>query len=161
MVAFLLTFTQPVHSAAPNWSNGLNGNNGSASSEQDERALIELAQTMRRAGMVQFNFVDIDLAQFVRFMAELLQRNIIVPPTITGKISVISPKPSNLPEARQIFLSILQSQGWSLQDMGGYDKLVQGGLSFRRDVDRGKGGPGLGEEFVTYIVPLDYIVPDL
>ncbi|MDR2522454.1 MAG: type II secretion system secretin GspD [Synergistaceae bacterium] len=160
MAAFLLTFTQAVHAAAPNGGNGFNGSNGNASLEQDERALIELAQTMRRAGMVQFNFVDIDLAQFVRFMAELLQRNIIVPPAITGKISVISPKSSNLHEARQIFLSILQSQGWSLQDMGGYDKLVQGGLSFRRDVDKGKGGPGLGEEFVTYIVPLDYIVPD-
>jgi general secretion pathway protein D len=115
---------------------------------------------MRRAGMAQFNFTEIDLVHFVRFMAELLQRNIIVPPSVAGKISIISPKPSNLQEARQIFLSILQSQGWSLQDMGGYDKLVQGGSSFKRDVAKGKGGPGLGEEMVTYIVPLDYIIPD-
>jgi general secretion pathway protein D len=128
--------------------------------EQDEQALIAAAQAMRRAGMVQFNFTDIELVRFVRFMSELMQRNVVVPPTISGKISVISPTPSSLRDARQIFLSILQTQGWALQNMGSYDKLVQGGVSTSSHVGRGKGSPGQGEESVTHIVPLDYIVAD-
>jgi general secretion pathway protein D len=156
LTILLFTFWTSTGWAAP--SSG--SESGTAKPEQEEKALVEMAHFMRQAGVVQFNFTDIELVKFVRFMAELLQRNIIVPPTVTGKISVISPKPSNIQEARQIFLSILQSQGWSLQNMGEYDKLVQGGVSTSTGVGKGKGGPGQGEEIVTHIVPLDYIISD-
>ncbi|MDR1649882.1 MAG: hypothetical protein LBR71_06435, partial [Synergistaceae bacterium] len=148
--------------AAPARGNG-NGKSSPAEAEnpeQEEKKLIETAQAMRRAGIVQFNFTDIELVRFVRFMSELLQENIIVPPNIAGKITVISPRPSSLREARQIMLSILQTNGFSLQNMGDYSKLVQGGVSLSTTVGRGRGGPGYGEETVTYIVPLDYIVAD-
>jgi general secretion pathway protein D len=158
LVVFLSIFcVSAVWAAQP----GENGNtNGQAKPEQDEKALIEAAQAMRRAGLVQFNFTDIELVRFVRFMSELMQKNIVVPPNVSAKITVISPKASTLSEARQIFLSILQTQGWSLQDMGTYDKLVQGGQSTSTGVSRGKGNPGQGEEVVTHIVPLDYIPAD-
>ena len=94
----LLTVLLFAFDVSPGWAAPSNGNgngngsrngngNGEAKPEQEEKALIETAHLMRRAGMVQFNFTDIELVKFVRFMAELLQRNIIVPPTITGKIS--------------------------------------------------------------------------
>jgi general secretion pathway protein D len=131
-----------------------------AKPEEDEKTLIEAAQAMRRAGVVQFNFKDIDLVKFIRFMSELLQENIIVPPNAAGKVTIISPKPSNLHDAKQIFLSILQTSGFSIQDMGSYSKLVQGGPSAAPYVSMGKGGPGYGEEIVTYIAPLDYVAAD-
>ncbi|MDR2174722.1 MAG: type II secretion system secretin GspD [Synergistaceae bacterium] len=146
--------------AAPARGNGSPPAAEAENPEQEEKNLIEAAQAMRRAGVVQFNFTDIELVRFVRFMSELLQENIIVPPNIAGKITVISPRPSSLREARQIMLSILQTNGFSLQNMGDYSKLVQGGVSLSTTVGRGKGGPGYGEETVTYIVPLDYIVAD-
>ncbi len=127
---------------------------------QDEKSLIEAAQAMRRAGIVQFNFTDIDLVRFIRFMSELLQVNIIVPPALTGKITVISPKPSSIQEARQIMFSILQTNGWSLQNMGGYYKLAQGGYSPSPEVTIGRRPIPTGEEYVTHIVPLDYIMAD-
>jgi general secretion pathway protein D len=150
-----------VFSAGAAWAAPAPANPPAAENpEQEEKNLIEAAQAMRRAGVVQFNFTDIELVRFVRFMSELLQENIIVPPNIAGKITVISPRPSSLREARQIMLSILQTNGFSLQNMGDYSKLVQGGVSLSTTVNRGKGGPGYGEETVTYIVPLDYIVAD-
>jgi general secretion pathway protein D len=133
---------------------------GAENPDQDEKSLIDAAQAMRRAGIVQFNFTDIELVKFVRFMSELLQENIIVPPNIAGRITVISPRPSSLREARQIMLSILQTNGFSLQNLGDYSKLVQGGVSLSTTVGHGRSGPGYGEETVTYIVPLDYIVTD-
>ncbi|GHS94761.1 type II secretion system protein GspD [Synergistales bacterium] len=131
-----------------------------AKPEEDERTLIEAAHAMRRAGVVQFNFKDIDLVKFVRFMSELLQENIIVPPNATGKVTIISPKPSNLHDAKQIFLSILQTSGFAIQDMGSYSKLVQGGPSAAPHVSMGHAGPGYGEEIVTYIAHIDYVVAD-
>ncbi len=159
MAVFLFIIFAGNAWAAPSNGNG-NGTQGAEANSQDEKSLIEAAQAMRRAGIVQFNFTDIELVKFVRFMSELLQENIIVPPTVAGKISIISPKPSSIKEARQIMLSILQTNGFSLQDMGGYSKLVQGGVSPSPSVGKGKGGPGYGEETVTYIVPLDYIIAD-
>lgn len=128
-----------------------------ASAPTEEKDLIAAAQAMRKAGLVQFNFKDMELVKFVRFMSELLQENIIVPPNISAKITIISPRPSSLSEARQIMLSTLQMYGFSLQDMGAYSIVRQGGVSPSTDVGRGRGGPGYGEETVTYIVPLDYV----
>ena len=124
---------------------------------EEEKELISAAQAMRRSGLVQFNFKDMDLVKFVRFMSELLQENIIVPPNISAKITIISPRPSSLSEARQIMLSTLQMYGFSLQDMGSYSIVRQGGVSPSATVGRGRSGPGYGEETVTYIVPLDYV----
>jgi len=160
LTALLFAFASGCASAAP--ANG-NGNEKQPTAEenaQDERTLIEAAQAMRRAGLVQLNFTDIDLVKFVRFMSELLQKNIVVPPNVTAKVTVISPKPSSIQEARQIMLSVLQAYGWSLQDMGSYFRLAQGGVSTGADVSRGKGSPGPGEQTVTHIVPLDYITAD-
>lgn len=135
-----------------------NGAASSAGSDAEEKDLIAAAQAMRKAGLVQFNFKDMELVKFVRFMSELLQENIIVPPNVAAKITIISPRPSSLGEARQIMLSTLQMYGFSLQRMGdGYSVVRQGGVSPSTDVGRGKGGPGYGEETVTHIVPLDYV----
>lgn len=158
LAVVLLMYPSKEVAAAP--ANGGGNGNGGTQQDQDEKSLVEAAQAMRKAGIVQFNFTDIEMVKFVRFMSELLQENIIVPPNVVGKITVISPKPSSISEARQIMISILQTNGFALQDMGGYSKLVQGGASLSPTVGKGKGGPGYGEETVTYVVPLDYIVSD-
>ena len=130
-------------------------------SDAEEKDLVAAAQAMRKAGLVQFNFKDMELVKFVRFMSELLQESIIVPPGTSAKITIISPRPSSLSEARQIMLSILQVYGFSLQKMGdGYSVMRQGGVSPSTGVGRGKGGPEYGEETVTYVVPLDYVTVD-
>jgi general secretion pathway protein D len=166
LFALFALFTLAPGSASAASVNGSGNRNGNgkqpAASEnaQDEKTLIEAAQAMRRSGTVQFNFTDIDLVKFVRFMSELLEKNVVVPPNVTGKITVISPRPSTIQEAQQIMLSVLQTYGWSLQDMGTYFKLAQGGVSTSPSVGRGRGGPGPGEQTVTHIVPLDYITAD-
>ena len=123
----------------------------------DEKNLIEAAQTMKRSGLVQFNFKDMDLVRFVRFMSEILDENIIVPPNVNAKITIISPHPVTIRESREVMLSTLQMYNFSLQNMGAYSVVRQGGVSPSPNVYRGRSGPGFGEETVTYIVPLDYV----
>ena len=126
--------------------NNITGGNMTA---EDERSLVEAAQAMKRSGLVQFNFKDMDLVRFVRFMSEILDENIIVPPNVNAKITIISPHPVTVRESREIMLSI--------QNMGSYSIVRQGGVSPSNNVYRGRTGPGFGEETVTYIVPLDYV----
>ena len=126
-------------------------------SAEEEQNLIEAAKEMRRSGLVQFNFKDMDLVRFMRFMSEVLQENFIVPPNITSKITIISPHPVTVRESREIMLSTLQMYNFSLQNMGSYSIVRQGGNSPSPSVYRGRSGPGFGEETVTYIVPIDYI----
>ena len=124
---------------------------------EEENALIDAAKAMRQSGLVQFNLKDMDLVRFMRFMAEVLEENFLVPPNINSKITIISPHPVTIRESREIMLSTLQMYNLSLQDMGSYSVVRQGGVSPSPNVYRGRGGPGFGEETVTYIVPLDYI----
>lgn len=130
---------------------------GTDMSPEQEQALMDAAKEMRRSGLVQFNFKDMDLVRFVRFMSEVLQENIIVPPNINSKITIISPHPVTVRESREIMLSTLQMYNFSLQNMGSYSIVRQGGNSPSTNVHRSRSGPGFGEETVTYIVPIDYV----
>ncbi len=165
---FLTVFliSTPVYSATRRNTNTNNQNQaqsqaqsgaGTAMSPEEEQALMEAARTMKRSGLVQFNFKDMDLVRFMRFMSELLDENIIVPPNINSKITIISPHPVTVKEAREIMLSTLQMYNFSLQDMGSYSVVRQGGNSPSPHVYRSRSGPSFGEETVTYIVPIDYI----
>ncbi|MBQ9903690.1 MAG: hypothetical protein IJM47_02770, partial [Synergistaceae bacterium] len=157
-LAFTLTAVQPINGATraaptPPPAQQMGGD----MTAEEENNLLEAAQEMRRAGLVQFNFKDMDLVRFMRFMSELLQENIIVPPNVNAKITIISPHPVTVRESREIMLSTLQMYNFSLQNMGSYSIVRQGGTSPSPEVHRGRSGPSFGEETVTYIVPLDYI----
>ena len=132
-----------------------------ADENQDEQNLIQAAQMMRRSGMVQFNFTEIDIVKFIRFMSELLQENIIVTPSVKGKVSVISPKPVPLGQARQVMLSVLEMNGLTIENLGSYSKVLPGKVvSTENEVRRGKMSPVQGEQTVTQVVPLDYVTAD-
>ncbi|HRX25913.1 MAG TPA: type II secretion system protein GspD, partial [Aminivibrio sp.] len=116
--------------------------------QDDEFALVESARRMRASGNAQFNFQDVDMVKFIRFMAELLNENLVLAPGVKGSISVISPKPFPLKEARQVFISVLEMNGYTLQQGAGFGKVVplQAGSSAESDVRTGKMGPGEGEQ---------------
>ncbi len=132
---------------------------GLAEAPQDENSLVEAARAMRQSGSVQFNFRDLDLGTFIRFMSEVLQENILIDPTVKGTVTVVSPRPLSLKEARQAMLSVLEMNGLSLQRAGRYSKVVPASKGQSTDyvVRKGRVGPGFGESFVTQIVPLDYV----
>lgn len=130
--------------------------------DDDEFALLESARLMRASGNVQFNFQDVDMVKFVRFMAELLQENIVLAPNIKGAISVISPKPVPLREARQVLLSVLEMNGYTLQPVGDFSKIIplQAWASAESDVLSGRTSPGEGDQTVSQVVPLNYLTAE-
>jgi general secretion pathway protein D len=129
------------------------------SAEREERDLIAAARSMRSSGRVQFNFKELDINQFIRFMSELLGENIVVTPNVRGVVSIVSPKPISITEARHVMISALEMNGLSLQGMGNYSKVVpaNAGPSSDGDVTRGQAQVAPGEQTVVQIVPLKYV----
>lgn len=128
-------------------------------SDQSEQNLVEAARMMRSTGRVQFNFKDLEMPQFIRFMSELLGENIVVDPGVKGTVSIVSPKVISIREARQVMLSVLEMNGLSLQGMGSYSKVtpINQGASSRGEVVKGPQSVVPGEQLVVQIIPLEYV----
>ena len=125
----------------------------------DERNLVQAARAMRSTGKVQLNFKDLEIAKFIRFMSELLGENLVVDPGLKGTVSVVSPRAISFKEARQVMLSILEMNSLTLQNMGGYSKVLPASAGPTQDlgVRKSPRGPGPGEQVVTQVVPLEYV----
>ena len=125
----------------------------------DEQNLVQAARAMRSTGRVQLNFKELELAKFVRFMSELLGENLVMDPGVKGTVSVVSPRPISFKEARQVMLSILEMNSLTLQNMGGYSKVLPASAGPVQDlgVRKSPRGPGPGEQVVTQVVPLEYV----
>lgn len=155
ILVFILTSLLSAAAYAADPNPGAAGNQG----DQNEQNLVAAAQAMRASGRVQFNFKDLEMAQFIRFMSELLGENIVVDPGVKGTVSVVSPKVISIKEARQVMLSVLEMNGLSLQGMGGYSKVtpINQGASTRGEVVKGPQSVTPGEQLVVQIIPLEYV----
>ena len=80
-----------------------------------ERELIEAGHEMRRSGIVQFNFKDMDVEKFLLFMSELLQENFIIQPGLNQKVTIISSHPVTIEEARRMMITALDVVGITVQ----------------------------------------------
>lgn len=151
---FVIIFTVLFIAAAPSLSEETDEED-----EQSEQNLVAAAQMMRKSKRVQFNFKDLEMIQFIRFMSELLGENILVDPAVQGKVSVVSPKVITLQEARQVMLSVLEMNGLSLQTMDGYSKLgpANKGPSTSNQVIKGVQSIPPSEQTAIQIVPLEYV----
>jgi general secretion pathway protein D len=130
--------------------------------ERTERDLSDAAREMRAAGEFQLNVRDLDIIQFIRFMSELLGENIVVSPGVAGTVSIVSPEPLSINEARVLMISALEVNGLSLQSMGKYSKVtpLNAGSSTNNEVIKGLGSVSPGEQTVVQIAPLKHVKAD-
>jgi len=124
-----------------------------------EANLVEAARAMRGGGSVQLNFKDMEIAKFLRFMSELLGENIVLDQGAGGRVSIVSPKPISLSEAREVMLSVLEMNNLSIQDMGGYSKVLpsSSGPTVNNTVVRSGMSVVPGESVTIQVVPLKHV----
>ena len=107
---------------------------------------------------VTLNFQEADLAAVIETVGRITGRNFVVDPRVKGRVTVVSPGPLAPAEVYQIFLSVLEVNGYAAVDEGAVTKIVP-------DVNaRQSGTPVLigatepaGAGLVTQVVPLRYI----
>ncbi|HEY3700244.1 MAG TPA: type II secretion system secretin GspD [Spongiibacteraceae bacterium] len=70
------------------------------------------------------NFKDTELEEVVRFVAQVTGKTIIVDPKAKGRVQVISSQPLNQQQLYDLFLSILDVNGFTAIESGGVIKIL-------------------------------------
>ena len=109
---------------------------------------------------VDINFQDADLIQIIKLMSELTKKNFLIDEKVKGKITIVSQKPVSLDEAYQVFLSILEIQGFSVVEQGPIIKILptqevkEHALPTATDSRRPLSATS--DEYVTQLIQLQY-----
>ncbi len=136
------------------------GEDGAPGRAQPTSAGRVAADTSGSEQKITLEFQDTDLRQIIDFMSELTDRNFLVDDKVRGKVTLTSPLPVNREEAYNIFLSILEVQGFTVVPQGAIHKIIpsrevkESPLPTAVDgVDRPS---PLSDSFVTQLIPLKY-----
>ncbi len=108
---------------------------------------------------VTLNLKDVNIRSLVEIVAEATGKNFIIDARVKGnKVTVISSKPMNKNEVYQVFLSVLQVNGYAAVEVGNIIKIVpdvsakQGPVSISSP-----GSPGIGDEMVTRVIAVQNV----
>jgi general secretion pathway protein D len=109
---------------------------------------------------ISFNLRNADIVQVINLISELTGKSFLVDDKVRGKVTIIAPTEVTLEEAYQIFLSVLEIQGFTIVPQGPIIKIIPS-----RDVkdnpiptatDGQHSFSPATESFVTQLVPLQY-----
>src|SRR5262245_43249119 len=109
---------------------------------------------------ISFNLRNADIVQVINLISELTGKSFLVDDKVRGKVTIIAPTEVTLEEAYQIFLSVLEIQGFTIVPQGPIIKIIPS-----RDVkdnpiptatDTQHSFSPTTESFVTQLVPLQY-----
>jgi general secretion pathway protein D len=70
------------------------------------------------------NFKETDIQELIRFVANATKKTVIIDPKVKGKVQVISARPVNEKELYDLFLSILEVQGYTAVESGDVVRII-------------------------------------
>src|SRR2546428_6087348 len=109
---------------------------------------------------ISFNLRNADIVQVINLISELTGKSFLVDDKVRGKVTIIAPTEVTLDEAYQIFLSVLEIQGFTIVPQGPIIKIIPS-----RDVkdnpiptatDARRPFSPTTDSFVTQLIPLQY-----
>ena len=72
----------------------------------------------------RLQFDNVDVVEVVKRLAEITGETFLPDPRLSGKVTIINPKPVTRIEARQIILSALEMQGFTIVQSGTVTKII-------------------------------------
>jgi len=106
---------------------------------------------------VTMDFDGVDIKVFVKFIADITGKNFILDDKVTGKVTVISPRKMTLEEAYQVFLSVLEVNGYGTVTVGGVTKIVKSSEAITKSLNTTMEAPAFRQDkMVTQIIPLKH-----
>jgi general secretion pathway protein D len=108
---------------------------------------------------ILFNFKDVELHQIIDLISNLTGKNFLMDDKVRGKVTIISPRPVSLDEAYNVFLSILEVQGFTVVPQGPIIKIVPSREVKERPLPTAIDGQresleNTSDAFVTQLIPL-------
>jgi general secretion pathway protein D len=73
---------------------------------------------------IHLNFQDTDIREVITLMSEITGKNFLVDEQVRGKVTMVAPKPMSVEEAYQVFLSMLEMQGYTAVLQGPIIKII-------------------------------------
>ena len=96
------------------------------------------------ATQISLNFQNLKIEDFIRMVAKITDKNILLTAPIQGDVNFISVKPINGKEIYTILLNILHSKGYTIINQNGYLKVVRISEALRE-------APSLNNNDIKYI----------
>lgn len=103
------------------------------------------------------NFKDTDIQQVIKFVADATGKTIVVDPKVRGQVRVISQEPVGAEELYQLFLSVLDVQGFTAVESGDVVRIVPNRDARSLPVPTDVGDSGGGDAYVTQVLRLENI----
>ena len=109
---------------------------------------------------IQLNFRDVEILNVINLMSELTGKNFLIDGNVRGKVTLIAPEPVTIDEAYQVFLSILEIQGFTVVQQGPVIKVIPSAdikdSPIPINTDDGASPPISSDAFVTQLIPLKF-----
>lgn len=111
---------------------------------------------------VTIDFDNVEMAVLVKFVSELTGKNFIIDDKVRGKVTIISPKKIPVEDVYDVFLSVLEINGYAVVPAGNMIKIIPAALAREKSLEtRIKFQPGSpNDRMVTQIVSLERANPD-
>ncbi len=72
----------------------------------------------------QINFKDSDVQEVIKFVEDITGKTVIIDPRVKGKVKVISAHPLSKQELYDLFLSVLETQGFTAIEVGNVVRVI-------------------------------------
>jgi general secretion pathway protein D len=108
---------------------------------------------------VTLDFDQVDLKVFIKFISNLTGKNFVVDDKVRGKVTILSPTPITVDEAYQVFLSVLEVQGYTTIPSGNVIKIVRTVESRQKNMETSSRlsiEPRPEDQVVTQVIPLEH-----
>jgi general secretion pathway protein D len=105
---------------------------------------------------VTLNFRDADIRAFIEFVADFSGKNFLVDNRVKGKVTIVSQTPIPEEHAYEVFLSVLEVNGFAAVPSGSVIKIVPRAESKQKSLPV-RAGEGAGDDaMVTQVIRLKY-----
>jgi len=116
-----------------------------------------LASSQAWAREVTLNFKNADIRAFIEFVAGFSGKNFLVDNRVKGKVTIVSPTPISEEHAYEVFLSVLEVNGFAAVTSGSVIKIVPRAESKQKSLPVLKGNSRQDNDaMVTEVVRLKY-----
>ncbi|MFZ5595154.1 MAG: type II secretion system secretin GspD [Pseudomonadota bacterium] len=116
---------------------------------------ISLTHIEARAQSVTLNLKDADIGAVIATVADVTGKNFIVDPRVKAKVTVISARPMSKDEVYQVFLSLLEVNGFAAVPIGKVIKIIPDTNAKQSTAPvTNDNQPGRGDEYVTRVIHL-------
>ncbi|RMH51981.1 MAG: type II secretion system protein GspD [Zetaproteobacteria bacterium] len=120
-------------------------------------ALLMLAALPAWAGgKVTLNFKDADIKSVIKFVSEFTGKNFLVDNRVRGTVSIVSPTPISEKDAYDVFLSVLEMNGFAAVPSGKVIKIIPRAEGKQKTIPVLRNQPRANDDLVTEVIALHY-----